>query len=510
MNLNRAKKARLNILFSLLYQFVALVCGFIVPKLLLSSFGSEAYGATTSIASFLSYVSLLEGGVGGVARAALYKPLANHDMYGVSAVVSEIKRFFRIIAYIFLAYVVCLACTFKSISRVECFDWAGTALLVGIISFSTFAQYFIGISNSILLQADQRSYITQILSIITIVLNAVFVIILVQLHSSLFIVKLVSSCIFVLKPVFMWIIVKKQYNLEKVKEKNEELLSQKWTGLSQHIAFFLHVNTDVAVLTLLSDLSTVAVYSVYHMVVSHIQSIASSFSSGMESLFGNMLAKGEKEYLKKVFSYYETLISVISVVLFSVTSVSIIPFINIYTSGINDADYYQPNFALVLVLASVLHCLRMPYHAMTIAAGHFKQTKWAAYGEAIINISLSIILVKKFGLIGVAIGTVAATGFRFLYYAFYLSRNIMNRDILLFVKRMIVNASEYCLICYLGNAIIKMLDLSSYAKWIIGALIVAVIATAIVSLFTFLFYKDDFVPVFKRIIRKSKKERINE
>ncbi len=86
----------------------------------------------------------------------------------------------------------------------------------------------------------------------------------------------------------------------------------------------------------------------------------------------------------------------------------------------------------------------------------------------------------------------------------------MNRDILLFVKRMIVNASEYCLICYLGNAIIKMLDLSSYAKWIIGALIVAVIATAIVSLFTFLFYKDDFVPVFKRIIRKSKKERINE
>ncbi len=47
-------------------------------------------------------------------------------------------------------------------------------------------------------------------------------------------------------------------------------MTQKLTGLSQHIAYFLHSNTDVAGLTFLTNLSMVAVYSVYHMVVNSI------------------------------------------------------------------------------------------------------------------------------------------------------------------------------------------------------------------------------------------------
>ena len=408
MSLSRTKKAKMNIFYSLLQQFVALLCGFVVPRLLLGAFGSEAYGATSSIANFLSYITLLEGGIGGVARAALYRPLAENNTYEISAVVSEIKRFFRIIAYAFIGYVIILACSFKSISGLECFDWITSALLVVIISFSTFAQYFIGISNAVLLQADQRSYITQILSIFTTILNTVFIVILIRINCSILTVKLVSSCIFVMKPIVMWIIVKKQYSLVSVEERHKELLNQKWTGLGQHIAYFLHSNTDIAVLTIFSDLTSVAIYSVYNMVVFHIQSIASSFSSGMEALFGDMLAKGEHEELERTFRYYETLISVITIFLFSVTAVLIVPFVNIYTEGIKDANYYHPSFAFVLTIASVLYCLRMPYHSMIIAAGHFKQTRWAAYGEAAINIGLSIILVVNFGLIGVAIGTVVA------------------------------------------------------------------------------------------------------
>ena len=75
----RALRAKLNIVFSLVSQAAALVCGFIVPRLLINTFGSEAYGATASILQFLSYIVLLEGGIGGVARAVLYKTLAQRD-----------------------------------------------------------------------------------------------------------------------------------------------------------------------------------------------------------------------------------------------------------------------------------------------------------------------------------------------------------------------------------------------------------------------------------------------
>ena len=118
----RERRAKLNIIVSLLGQFVTLACGLIVPRLLIGQFGSEAYGATTSISQFLAYITLLEAGIGGVARAALYKPLADCDMRQISAVVCEIKRFFRVIGYIFAAYVIVLACTFQRIADVRCFD----------------------------------------------------------------------------------------------------------------------------------------------------------------------------------------------------------------------------------------------------------------------------------------------------------------------------------------------------------------------------------------------------
>jgi O-antigen/teichoic acid export membrane protein len=497
----RAMRAKLNIVVSLLTQFVTLVCGLIVPRLMIGTFGSEAYGATASISNFLGYITLLEGGIGGVARAALYKPLADNDSYGISAVIKEIQRFFRIIAYIFLLYVIILAFGFKSISHIECFDGYTTFLLVVVISIATFAQYFIGISYSVLIQAAQKNYITQLISIAAIILNTILTIFLIRLNFSLIAVKFVSSLVFASKPILMWLYVKKSYNLPRVNTRNSHLLSQKWTGLGQHIAFFLHSNTDVAVLTFFTDLKTVAVYAVYHMVISHIQSVTTSFISGAEALFGDMIAKKEYDQLNRTFRYYETLMSFVSVLLYSVTASLIVPFVRVYTRNVNDANYISPFFAIMLTLASLLYCLRQPYHSVTIAAGHFKQTKFAAYGEAIINITLSIVLVIKYSLIGVAIGTVCAVSFRFIFYVVYLSRNIMRRSIALFIRRMIVNAVSFMVIFGIGFVVQSLVQISDYATWVIAGVIITVAAIVVMIVFTYVFYREDLMPVMKRFKR---------
>ncbi len=92
---NRSYYAKLNIYITLLCQVLTMVCGIIVPRILITSFGSELYGATSSITQFLAYITLLEGGICGVARAALYKPLANNDFDRVNKILKEIKKFFR-------------------------------------------------------------------------------------------------------------------------------------------------------------------------------------------------------------------------------------------------------------------------------------------------------------------------------------------------------------------------------------------------------------------------------
>lgn len=501
---NRTTRAKKNIIVSLSCQLITLVCGLVVPRLMLGAFGSEVYGATTSIAQFLGYITLLEGGIGGVARAVLYKPLADNDAARISAIMAEVRRFFRIIAVIFGVYVLILAFSFRSISHLEALDAITTFALVIVISISTFGQYFIGISNAVLLQAAQRSYVTNLVNIGGVVVNTLCIFVLVSLNCSILTVKLASSCIFFLRPVVLWLYVKRKFRLSAAPKTNTKYLTQKWSGLGQHIAYFLHSNTDVAVLTCLADLKTVAVYTVYHMVVANIQNLATSFVAGMEALFGDMLAKEEYPQLHSTFSRYETLISIVSMVLFSTTAVMILPFVQIYTRGITDADYHAPVFSLLLVLASVCYCLRLPYHSLVIAAGHFKRTQTAAYCEAALNVGISVVLVSGSGLIGVAIGTILATAFRFLYYVVYLSKNIFHRKIRLFVRRTLVNALIFASIYVTGSLLLSRFEIAGYLPWVFCAGIVTVLASVLTLGINAVFYPEDAQALLKKYFSKKR------
>lgn len=501
MNKQRTSKAKKNIVVSLTCQIITLLCGLVVPRFLLSAFGSELYGATTSITQFLSYIALLEGGVGGVARAVLYKPLAENDTEKISAIMAEVKHFFCMVGIVFAGYVLFIACGFQAISGLDCMDWISSFLLVLVISLSTFGQYFIGISNVVLLQAAQRSHVGNFINIITTLINAVSVCFLVWLDCDLITVKLASSCIFILRPVAMWLYVRRHFGLKAVHRGKERLLTQKWSGLGQHIAFYLHSNTDVVILTLLADLRSVAVYSVYNMIVSHIQTLATSFASGMEALFGDMLAREEQKELHRTFGYYEMLLSVVAVILFATTLTMILPFVRLYTEGITDVNYHVPALAMFLTLSALLYCLRMPYHALVISAGHFRQTQAAAYAEAAINVVLSIVLVRRYGIPGVAFATLLATALRFGYYVVYLSKQIFYRPVGLFLRRILVNAMAFTASVVAGLMINKFIPAGDYLKWAVCAFVDALAIAMITLLLNYLFYRRELTALVKKYLK---------
>ncbi len=507
MNTDRTKRVKKSVVTTLLLQIVTVICGLIVPRLMIDTYGSEAYGATSSISQFLSYITLLEGGIGGVARAALYKPLAEKDKERISVIVFELKRYFKIIAYISIVYAFLLAVFFKPLSKIECYDWLSTFMLVLAMAVSIFGQYFIGISYSALIQADQRLYIINSFTVLTTLLNTIMIVIMIRLGSSLILAKLVSSCVFLIKPTVMWLYVKKHYGLVRIHDRDRSALSQKWTGLGQHIAFYIHSNTDVAVLTILDSLKTVSVYSVYTMVTNHIQSIIVALCSGMSSLFGDMIARNEQQNLNNTFNFYETLTSVACTILFSTVYVMIVPFIRIYTSGIEDINYIQPRFAILITAASELYCFRIPYQSIITSAGHFKQTRFGAYGEASINLTVSVILVWRLGLIGVAIGTIAAICFRLLYCVYYLNRQIIWRSMAVFIKRVLVNIGITLVIYSICSRAIKLYNISNYPEWISCAIITVIIASIVSMIGNIIFFKENTKRLLCAIISWFKDKR---
>lgn len=106
--MQRKRKLIYNTIVALFKQAVVVICGFIIPRYMLIYYGSEVNGAISSITQMLSFISLLEMGIGPVIQSNLYKPLANNDTLEISKIVKSSERFFRRIAYIFIGYVIVL------------------------------------------------------------------------------------------------------------------------------------------------------------------------------------------------------------------------------------------------------------------------------------------------------------------------------------------------------------------------------------------------------------------
>lgn len=496
---NSKKKLKINTIMSLTFEFLTVVCGFILPKFILESYGSNVNGLVSSITHFLGFISLCELGMGAVVPASLYKPLANKDMKTVSSVVASARKFYRLIAYIMLAYIAALLLFYPYLVN-DSFDYFYTASLIVIISISTFAQYYFGITYALLLNSDQKQYVSFIINSVTLVLNTVIAIILIKSGFSIHIVKFVSSLIFVCRPLCLNLYVKRHYQLDlKVKYEGEPI-KQKWNGIAQHLASTIQDKADTIVLTVFSSLLNVSIYGVYYMVINGVKGLVYSLTAGMSSYIGHIIAKDDKEQLKFTFEKFEWSMHSITTILFTITALTAVPFVKLYTAKLIDTEMYVvPTFSAILCMALALRCIQMPYNVVVQASGHFKQTQTSAIIEPIINIVVSVVAVYNYGLVGVAIGTFLSMGYRVIYLSQYLRKHIIASTKFSFYKQIftdLIVAGLTTITMYVINFYV-----TDFADWIILAVITTVICSIVSLVVNYLLYHERTTGLFRLMAR---------
>lgn len=502
--MNSVKKLQLNTIVSLLNRLVIMVSGLILPRMIISAYGSETNGLVSSVTQFLGIITFLDLGVGSVVQSALYKPLALQDNKSISRILAAAKSYFRKIAFILIIYILLLIVLIPTIIDNESLDILSTIFLIIAISISQFARYYFGIVNEFLLNADQKEYIQLTAEIVVVVLNLIASIFLIQRGYPIYTVKLVSSILFLIRPIFLYYYVKKNYNLNLNIKLNDDPLPQKWSGVGQHIAYSIQSSTDITVLTVFSSLTDVSIYSVYNLVTNAIKLLISSFTTSLQSFFGNLLSNDSIGVLNSFFGKIEWIVHTIVIFLYSMTAVLISSFAVLYAGGVDDVNYYQPIFAIFLVLSSIMFSLRTPYQALVFAAGHFKQTQMSSFVEAGLNILLSVIFVIKFGLIGVALGSFIALLFRVFYLANYLSKNIINRPTKYFFKQILVDLFTLILILCFGNFILSFTIISNFFDWFVIAVLIGIISLIIILLVNFFCYKKLVFEVVSRFVHGKK------
>ena len=503
----RKKKAIYTVITALMLQVTLIIVNLILPHFIILKYGSNVNGLINSITQFLSYIALLETGIGAVIKSVLYKSLAKKDKKEISSIVVTTQHFFRKVSYILIIYIIALIIIFPKFVSSE-FDRMYTISLLIIIAINSFMQYYFGLTSQILIQADQKGYIINICKIITYIVSTVVMVVMIFNNYSIQTIKAVGTIILIISPLYYYYYMKKKYYIDKKEKVNNDLLKQRWDGFAHQISSFIHNNTDIAVLTVFSNMGEVSVYSVYTLVTSGIKSVLGILTSSISATFGNIYGSGEKDKIKKQFEIFDYFNLLIVFFVFTITGLLITPFIKLYVSGATDANYNRMIFGTIIVVAEAIYCLRCSYSNMIFIIGDFKQTKFHGYIESGLNLIISLLLVKKFNLIGIAIGTLIGMLYRLIVSIKYVHKYLIDINILNLFKKYIVNI----IVVFVFVTIVKMMkipDIITYFEWIKYAVIYSIIFLTLLLVTNILFFKKDMKDIyytyFEYLISKIKR-----
>lgn len=506
----RTQKAALNTTMSAISEVVQLVCGLILPRLILAHFGSTYNGVTSSARQLLDAVSILTVGIAGSTRVALYRSLADKDNAKTSAIIRATEQYMHKVGYVLLGLLAALVVVYPMFVDTG-YAWYEVAPLILAAGVSASGRYFFGTAYNALLSADQSIYISRFFLICANILNVVISVILIKSGCSVQVVKLTSSFVLVMNPVMRAVYVRRKYKLDRKCEPDKSALSMRRDVMAHSIANIVHDHTDVVVLTLFCNIKLVSVYTVYNLVMSALKKTQVVFTGGIEAVFGNMWVKGEVDRIRQGLEDFEYIIATFASVVFSTALVMILPFISLYTKGVHDIEYLLPSYAIVIIAAQMFHSFRTPYVTLVQGVGHYKQTKNGAYAEAAINLIISVILVQFVGIVGVAIGTLVANIFRTVQYAVYIDNKLIHRGKLVFFKKIFWAIGNIAVISGISYKIATGFAYAGWVHWVVSAIAVVVVGIVITILSSLVFYRKDMkatIEIAKRsFIKRTRKKK---
>lgn len=490
----------LNIISSIILQLITIMSGFIIPKIILSYFGSNTNGLISSLNQFLNYITLVEGGIGGVIAANLYKPIVDNDIKKISSIYNTADSFYKRIGLIYFIYSIILAVVYPFIFN-KSFDWMFVFSLTLILSINLFVQYMFSLSYKIILNADKKGYVVSFTQTGIILLSILLAFISIKIYPSIHLLKFLTGILYFFQPLIFRRFFNKHYKIDKTAAKDFNLIKQRWNGFAINVAAFIHFSTDISILTIFTSFSTVSIYSIYFLVANGLNQIIIAITNALNPTLGQAYASGNQEELNTKLSLYEYIIFFVVFFAFSVAILLITPFVMIYTNGINDANYYQPFFGTLLLISEALYLLKMPHLNLAYSANKFKEITIPSFIEAIINILVSVLLVSKYGLIGIAIGTMTAMLYRLLFHVYFTSKLVNQRKQIIFYKKLMIFVCGSIIGQLISLNLISRIDYS-LISWIIHAIIFSIIFGLIFLIISLCFFKKEVGYIKKYLCKK--------
>ena len=486
--MSRSKTVFNNLLSSIVLQVVTILSGFLLPHFFLLQYGSSINGMISSVTQVLTYLALVESGISAASIVELYKPLSENNLEGRNTVLSATRKFYLQSGYIYTLLLAVLLIFYPLLIATQV-DSITTRIMIIILAASNLVDYFWLGKYRVLLTANQQLYIINNVQSIGTVANTIITLLLISFDQNVLLVKAVATLVYIARAIVVVVYVRKHFKSISFKEPTtKNVLPQRWNALFHQVVGVICNNTDIILITIClgsRSLLEVSVYYIYSLVGNAITSLFNSVSNGVLATFGEMFASGKESDLKRSYDVFEFSFFIVLSIIYMCMFVLLLPFVKLYTLGVNDANYIRPILAVLFVLMGVIQNIRIPSLTMICAAGHYKQTQFRALTEAIINLAVSLLLIFKFGIAGAVIGTIASYLYRttdcIIYNSSKLVKGTVKNTVLRLIRNLSIAAIEAIL---LFNYMDKMVaSWGQFVAWgfalVIGSSIVIILVNMI-------------------------------
>lgn len=401
----RMKHSLLNMLVATVPSLILPIIGFVKFSLFSQIYGDSINGLYSTMVQIMAVLNLVEGGFGIAFQQILYQPLAHKNYKKVTELYNGAIYLFRKMGIIILVLGVIVG--------------AVQPLFVSqkgepISNFSIYSIYFLLLAPvvisyflmgpNVVVQADQQYYKINLgIQLITL-LRSILVIVIAVMGLSLEVVLVVDGILTIISYSYSREKALKLYPYLKDNNEGRDLSALENT---KHV--FVHKvagvtlsNTDPLLLTYFVSPLMTNVYNAYNMICSSLIRILYGIIQAPADSFGNLFSSNE-DHKYSTFLQYVNFAFFLSSIVSSILFITANDFVRLWMKD----DLYVLSYMAVFLFTMNTYYLvsREPLLVVRNVNGLFKETKKIAILSVIVNLGVSLLLIKPLGIVGILLGT---------------------------------------------------------------------------------------------------------
>lgn len=388
--MNRSKLFLKNTIWELLYYIIVIMLGFLAPRYIILTYGSDVNGLSLTITQILNVILLLQAGATTAAVFSLFKPIANDDIEAISERVTASDMYFKKISYVFfvLMLIMAVVSSYTIKSHIPSHNIFIAFVVMGLKSFIDLC---ITSKYRIVFFAYQEKFIVSIATLCEqlVYYTLVFATIYLQWHYILLFIWFFTGCV-----VKIWILKqaysKRHVDIKKSNNLITTVIKGKNYSLANEVAHSIITASIAILISFMYGLQESSVVSIYAIVFSALYLISTALYSSFSPSFAGLWAKGNATRAKEVFTIFQFFYVMMNTAFMMCSIYLIVPFVTLYTGGATDVNYANETLAVIYCLLGLFSAYRIPYNLIVSSCGYFKETWTQPMITLIISLCLSV------------------------------------------------------------------------------------------------------------------------